>query len=248
MKQLTWLKQTEGEKVIEFRGRWMDMLELLEFSGLPITGEVGLIMLLPKLNNFEKIWAKDPKTSEEAFEIALELEGLQTAIRGNKPKRFLTSNKTLPKVKVESRTEAAHIVENRKRKRRPVNRAKLQCYKCRERGHFASECKKPTSNMVEVFNAEDYVADRNVNCNLFAINDETNYVDRKVNGDKGRVGERTIWVMDSGASKHMTSDRDLFSNYKLLENGRVVLPDSQEMKILGCGELYIRSGLTMVKL
>jgi hypothetical protein len=58
MKQLAWLKQTEGEKVIEFRGRWMDMIELLEFSGLPIVEEVGLIMLLPKLNNLRRYGQK----------------------------------------------------------------------------------------------------------------------------------------------------------------------------------------------
>jgi hypothetical protein len=38
-------------------------------------------MLLPKLNNFEKIWAKDPKSIKEALEKALDLEGLHAAIR-----------------------------------------------------------------------------------------------------------------------------------------------------------------------
>jgi hypothetical protein len=93
------------------------MTELLEFSGLPIVGEISLIMLLPKLNNFEKIWAKDPKTSEEAFEIALELEGLHAAILENGSKRSLrTKNHT--KFKIDTANEKACNSKIRTKKRK----------------------------------------------------------------------------------------------------------------------------------
>lgn len=45
-----------------------------------------------------------------------------------------------------------------------------------------------------------------------------------------------VWYLDSGASKHMTGNKNLFSTLKLIDHGEVTLGDAKAYKVQGVGE------------
>lgn len=45
------------------------------------------------------------------------------------------------------------------------------------------------------------------------------------------------WVIDSGCTKHMTSNKDLFANYEPIDGGSVVLWSYKKGKIIGKGDI-----------
>lgn len=53
----------------------------------------------------------------------------------------------------------------------------------------------------------------------------------KVNTDK--------WIIDSGATAHMTSRDDWLLKYKQISDGRVTVANGEDLVVLGCGEVPI---------
>jgi hypothetical protein len=51
--------------------------------------------------------------------------------------------------------------------------------------------------------------------------------------------ERDVWLIDSGASYHMTPHREWFSEYEKYDGGDVFLGDDSTTKILGCGRVKL---------
>lgn len=50
-----------------------------------------------------------------------------------------------------------------------------------------------------------------------------------------------VWYLDSGASKHMTGNKNLFSSLKSIDHGEVTIGDAKAYKIEGVGEISFKS-------
>ena len=50
----------------------------------------------------------------------------------------------------------------------------------------------------------------------------------------------TMWVIDSGASYHMTPDRHSFSTYRQLDGGEVLMGNNASCRMIGIGTVKIR--------
>lgn len=119
------------------------------------------------------------------------------------------------------------------------NKREKVCYFCKEPGHFRKHCKKLQSKK-----------------SLYANEKKQRY--RKDDDHKGgsakakqahdargsggsvcfMVGDSMpdCWVIDSGATRHMTSNRSFFTSLDRSENSRVTLADGNKTKVYGVGE------------
>jgi hypothetical protein len=77
------------------------------------------------------------------------------------------------------------------------SKAQVKCYNCGMKGHYKFECRSPKKDVDS--NDSSYVA-----------------LHTEVQGENK-------WVIDSGASNHMSFDRGLFSNSKRLETSKKVV-------------------------
>nr|GEV81748.1 copia protein [Tanacetum cinerariifolium] len=81
-----------------------------------------------------------------------------------------------------------------------------RCFKCDDPNHFISDCPKNSLRDQKAF-----------------------VVRQKVNLEPDE------WIQDSGCSRHMTGNKDLFSSYKTFNEGNVLFGSNTKSKIIGKG-------------
>jgi len=117
----------------------------------------------------------------------------------------------------------------------PNFKKKGSCFVCGKLGHHAPQCRnrmrnnnppKPKANLVE---GDDII---------IAVTSQI-YLVANVNN----------WVVDSGATRHICANRDVFSSYSMVKDGeeQVYLKDSQTTNVLGKGKVFLKltSGKTL---
>ncbi|KAJ0555551.1 putative RNA-directed DNA polymerase [Helianthus annuus] len=112
---------------------------------------------------------------------------------------------------------------SKSRRRGPSkNRKDIECWNCKEKGHFRSQCTKP------------------------AAKKEVNSVSSEELGDALICSvEDSVesWIMDSGASFHAISCPDMVKNLRTGNFGKVRLADDQMLDITGIGDVDLKTSL-----
>ncbi|KZV24436.1 hypothetical protein F511_24231 [Dorcoceras hygrometricum] len=155
----------------------------------------------------------------------------------NSERRFFTPN-----------VAKANVVEhgdkyNAKRKPRPSGKdSKLgakkgtfkkkfvgKCYNCDGMGHKASDCKKP--KRAREANTVDDISHDVSNINLCAVVFEVNLI-----GSNPRE-----WWIDTGATRHVCSDKEMFATLQESENGeKLYMGNSATSEIKGQGKVVLK--------
>lgn len=103
-------------------------------------------------------------------------------------------------------------------------RKDVECFYCHEKGHMKRECRKLKREQQENGDASNIVA------TIFQGNEVIFVCD---DGHVNLTSQETCWVVDSGASFHVTSRRDFFSFYTRGDFGHVRMGNDNTSKIMG---------------
>ncbi|KMQ88473.1 gag-pol polyprotein [Lasius niger] len=132
--------------------------------------------------------------------------------------------------------------DNKEDKRKPRTKKNIECYRCQEKGHYASECPQKRRNPGDrdkddsnsqcafVCEVDDKFAE--VSCRYSQPTEEQA---RHLLG----VATRDVWFTDSGASAHMTSRRDWFTEFHQTSGETVYLGDDGVCEVSGTGNIKI---------
>ncbi|KAJ1386525.1 Retrovirus-related Pol polyprotein from transposon TNT 1-94 [Sesbania bispinosa] len=117
---------------------------------------------------------------------------------------------------------------------------KVRCFKCKEVRNIRKNCPQLKK-------------DRNSNASATVVRSSAAISGESLDeGDDGDVltvsttGSAETWVMDTGASYHMTFNKELFSSFKEW-NGSVKLGDDEELGVKGSGAVQIKMYDGMVR-
>ena len=119
-------------------------------------------------------------------------------------------------------------------KQGPTKKFQGKCYVCNKKGHRAKDChsrkeqgnpkkKLPQANVTEVDDVSDM--------NLSTVVSEVNF-----------IGSNTKeWWVDIGATRHICSDKKMFSSYHSLDNGeQLFIGKSSSSKVEGQGKVVLK--------
>ncbi|GJR90722.1 retrovirus-related pol polyprotein from transposon TNT 1-94, partial [Tanacetum coccineum] len=120
----------------------------------------------------------------------------------------------------DSNDEEYAMAEDKKEERR--------CFKCGDPNHFISDCPKNFSGDQKAFVVGSWSdSGDDSKKEEICLMAHSNEVRQKVKLDPDE------WIQDSGCTRHMTGNKDLFSSYKPFDGGNVLFGSNTKSKIIG---------------
>ncbi|KAJ0084768.1 hypothetical protein Patl1_29612 [Pistacia atlantica] len=111
----------------------------------------------------------------------------------------------------------------------------VKCYHCGKKGHVKKDCwhhKKSTKKTPKATNSQGCVASTFDDGEILFIEAETD--------SKGKKQLTDVWILDSGATWHMTSHRYWFQTYKPISEGSVFMSNDHALEIVGIGTIKLK--------
>lgn len=189
------------------------------------TGVQSLKELIPKLTAEEQLIRKFDKSSKDNYALMAEKSRptFQSGQRKAPTQQSSGQSSNRP-----STSQTGQQTNSSPSSQADTRKKNIRCYNCGARGHLKPDCTKPKkpkqkSEQKQAVVAEAIVAE--------IITAEANVV----------VGERE-WLIDSGASQHMSSDRSTFKSFKSYDSPDTIkLAGHGELECLGVGDVELIS-------
>nr|GEV25295.1 integrase, catalytic region, zinc finger, CCHC-type, peptidase aspartic, catalytic [Tanacetum cinerariifolium] len=149
-----------------------------------------------------------------------------------------SANKKPEYVKSEEKKDDKKVNDNKR------DMSKVKCYNCKKEWHFAQECKK-AKDQAWMESGSD--SDQEINANMVfmakieKVLSDSEESSLSVEETIAEIIHVCLWIIDSGCSKHMTSNRALLTNFVKKFLGTVCFSNNDFAVIAGYGDVVIRS-------
>jgi len=215
IRQLVNTRMKEGASVTSHINDFNSIISRLLSVDIKFEDEIQALLLLSSL---PESWSGTvTAVSSSSGTTKFTFEGIRDLILGEDLRRRSsgeTSNALLSTVGRGRRQERG---SQGKKRSQSKTRKDVICWNCQEAGHFRNQC---TSAKKEV-NVTEEDSDDALICSLESDVDS--------------------WVMDSGASFHVTHCIEMMENLRLGSFGKVRLADNETLKITGMGDIVLNT-------
>ena len=232
------LKYKDGHSVTEHMSNFQGVINQLTTMKMVLDDEMQALLLLSSLpdswdtlvvslsnsapqGKLTMAMVEDSMLNEEARRkeqgISFESEALVTERRGR------------------SKSRRPQNREKSRDKSKGKFKSKIECYHCGKHGHIKRECRQLKRELAKENTnekTEDTTATTLSGDDMFIVCGD-NYVNITT--------QDTYWVIDSGASFHVTSRRDFFTSYTDGDYGQVRMGNDHVSKIVGMGEICLET-------
>ena len=227
-KQLVMLRMQEGTPVQDHLRRMKELTDRLASINAAVAEEDHMVYLLSSLPESYSMLVTALETRE-----GLTLQDVQRALVSEELKREQLGETS------SGGHDSALQAEKRTAGRGTMPKAALKCYFCGKEGHFQRECpmkqksrKKFAKYRAKAAKHHDSDSDSDVEGNTGAFV-------ASVNGTFGEsIADR--WIIDSGATRHMTFQQDLLTDYcQFNKPEKVGLGDGRMVDAVGTGRVMV---------
>ena len=207
----------DGDDVLSHINKLKTLAEQLEAVGAPVSEDDLVITLLGSLNDSYQFLI----TALESRSDTLTWELVSSRLLHEEMKR-----------KEQGADGATHgqafMVRDNKRKGRPVKKTGA-CHQCGKIGHWIAECPSRGQD-----GAEKHRFQR---ANVAQENDSGDYLFSI--GGTDTIKSNNVWLVDSGATQHMTCSKTFMRNYKVFTPVDVHLADDGIVQAIGSGDIVM---------
>uniref|UniRef100_H3H9D2 CCHC-type domain-containing protein n=1 Tax=Phytophthora ramorum TaxID=164328 RepID=H3H9D2_PHYRM len=214
----------EGDDVLEHINKLKTLAEQLDAVGAPVSEDDLVITLLGSLSESYQFLI----TALESRADSLSWELVTSRLLHEDMKRKEQGGGGVD--------GAAHgqgqafMVNNNKRKGRPAKKTGA-CHNCGKQGHWIAECPSRVQN-----DAERYRSQR---ANVAQDEEDPGDYLFSVGRTSSAAKPSDMWLVDSGATQHMTSSNKYMRNYKKMAPVDVHLADDGVVQAVGTGDIVM---------
>ncbi|KAL0332983.1 UNVERIFIED_CONTAM: Retrovirus-related Pol polyprotein from transposon TNT 1-94 [Sesamum calycinum] len=207
------------------------ILHDLHAEGMKLSESFQVAAMIEKL---PPLW-KDFKNYLKHKRKEMGLEDLIVRLRIEEDNRL--SEMKSGKLQIEAKANLMEQNGNTSIKRKRVDykakkgRAKIikgNCYNCGKPNHMAKDCRLPKKNQAHVSEVRSVPIDLG-ELNLSAVVFEANLVDNP-----------REWWIDTGATRHICSDKEMFSTYTPINGRKLFMGNSATSNIVGIGNVVLK--------
>ncbi|KAD4585969.1 hypothetical protein E3N88_23570 [Mikania micrantha] len=240
IRQLVNTKLKEGMSITAHINEFNSVISRLASVDINFEDEIQALLLLSSLPDS---WSGTvTAVSSSSGTTKLTFDGIRDIILSEDIRRRSSGESSSTLLNTEGRgrrNERGHSRGRSKSRKRgqSKNRKEIECWNCKEKGHFKSQCPKPlvAKGKMQMNNVTDDESDDALICEEI---DAANIC---------CVGNSVeSWILDSGASFHAVSSPDLIKNLRIGNLGKVRLADDQTLDIAGIGDVDLRTSLGTV--
>ena len=238
IRRLVNLKYKDGRIMTEHTSNFISLVNQLVTMGMKIDDEMQALLLLGSLpDSWETLVISlsnsVPKLTMDIVKDSLLNEEARRKEKGESSSSSEAYVSEKQEARGRSKTRAPHGNGKKDPQRgRSKSRSNIKCYYCNKLGHIQRECRawKREQN-------EGKKKEKETNA-VTAEGDATIvYEDDCVN----LTSQESVWVIDSGASFHVTPHGDFFSTYSAGDFGDVRMGNSGASKIVGIGDICLET-------
>lgn len=211
----------EGDDVLEHINKVKTLAEQLEAVGAPVSADDLVITLLGSLSESYQFLI----TALESRADTLTWELVSSRLLHEDMKRKEQGGS----VDGATHGQAFMTRDNKRNKGRPVKKTGA-CHNCGKMGHWIAECPARGQD-----NTERYRSHR---ANVAQNDDDGDYL-FSVGWSKSADNAEEVWLVDSGATQHMTCSKKFMTNYKVFSPIDVHLADDGVVQAIGCGDIMM---------
>jgi hypothetical protein len=228
MKKLFNLKMAEGASVAQHLNEFNTITNQLSSVEIDFDDEIRALIVLASLSNSWE--AVRMAVSNFAGKCKLSYEDVRDLVLNEevymKDAGETSGSSAALNLEARGRGQERNSVRGKSKSRKGRNKSRFgrqpECWNCGKKSHFKKNCrelKKKTDN-----DTANVVATEEVHDALLL------YIDSPLDS----------WVLDSGASFHTTTIREVLKNYVVGDFGKVYLVDRTALDVMGTGDVRIR--------
>ena len=136
-----------------------------------------------------------------------------------------------------SKSRVSHNHDKSRGRSSSISKKDVECYYCHKKGHMKRECRKLK------FKEQNKEKNSEKNQNDTAVVTDGELMIISDDASVNLIGQEMDWVIDSGASFHVTSWADFFTSYSQGEFGNVRTGNEDVSKIVDMGDICLETNI-----
>ncbi|KAL5863382.1 hypothetical protein ACOSQ3_000896 [Xanthoceras sorbifolium] len=242
MRRLVNLKYKDGNSVSEHMSEFQGIVDQLNSMKMTVDDELQALLMLSSL---PKSWdtlvvsvsnsAPDGKLTMDMVKDRMLNEESRRKDEGHTPENEALVTEKQGKQEWRGRSKNPHNQSQQRGRSKSRSRHDKKCHHCGKLGHFIRECRKLKAERTRNQDAQTRTNDTATVTEEVVVVQAEDYINL--------ASQDSTWVVDSGASYHVTSRLEFFSTYTQGDFGRVRMGNDDVSKIIGIGNIHLETNL-----
>ena len=220
-------KMEEGDDVLQHINKLKTLAEQLDAVGAPVSEDDLVITLLGSLSDSFAFLI----TALESRADSLSWELVTSRLLHEDMKRKEQGGGIDGAAHGQGQAFVSSDRGNRKGVRQVPVKTSSACHYCGEHGHWIAKC--------PVRLRENAQRQRSQTANIAEVEDDSGDFLFSVGGDTSATKSDCVWLVDSGATQHMTYSKEYMKNYKVISPVDVHLADDGVVQAVGTGDVVM---------